>query len=84
MFSTGADGAKQRLEGGDTDEKKSQISADSGLSVTSGSQVGVNFDYFILFYFEIKCMEIYPCKLFFAIFGLFHLFFFLLVPSPEE
>ncbi|XP_056121358.1 MAP kinase-activating death domain protein isoform X2 [Rhinichthys klamathensis goyatoka] len=33
-----ADGAKQRLEGGDTDEKKSQISADSGLSVTSGSQ----------------------------------------------
>ncbi|KAK7170419.1 hypothetical protein R3I94_000592 [Phoxinus phoxinus] len=33
-----AEGAKQRLEGGDTDEKKSQISADSGLSVTSGSQ----------------------------------------------
>ncbi|XP_026071096.1 MAP kinase-activating death domain protein-like isoform X21 [Carassius auratus] len=33
-----ADGAKQRLEGGDTEEKKSQISADSGLSVTSGSQ----------------------------------------------
>uniref|UniRef100_A0A672R0N4 MAP kinase-activating death domain protein n=1 Tax=Sinocyclocheilus grahami TaxID=75366 RepID=A0A672R0N4_SINGR len=29
---------KQRLEGGDTEEKKSQISADSGLSVTSGSQ----------------------------------------------
>uniref|UniRef100_A0A8B9RNK4 MAP kinase-activating death domain protein n=1 Tax=Astyanax mexicanus TaxID=7994 RepID=A0A8B9RNK4_ASTMX len=27
------------LEGGDTEEKKSQISADSGLSVTSGSQV---------------------------------------------
>uniref|UniRef100_A0A8C1TY75 MAP kinase-activating death domain protein n=1 Tax=Cyprinus carpio TaxID=7962 RepID=A0A8C1TY75_CYPCA len=34
----GADGVKQRLEGGDTEEKKSQISADSGLSVTSGSQ----------------------------------------------
>ncbi|XP_053085242.1 MAP kinase-activating death domain protein isoform X11 [Pangasianodon hypophthalmus] len=34
----GADGAKQRPEGGDTEEKKSQISADSGLSVTSGSQ----------------------------------------------
>uniref|UniRef100_A0A671R9I2 MAP kinase-activating death domain protein n=1 Tax=Sinocyclocheilus anshuiensis TaxID=1608454 RepID=A0A671R9I2_9TELE len=34
----GADGGKQRLEGGDTEEKKSQISADSGLSVTSGSQ----------------------------------------------
>ncbi|XP_073692223.1 MAP kinase-activating death domain protein isoform X29 [Garra rufa] len=34
----GADGTKQRLEGGDTEEKKSQISADSGLSVTSGSQ----------------------------------------------
>ncbi|XP_073692209.1 MAP kinase-activating death domain protein isoform X16 [Garra rufa] len=33
-----ADGTKQRLEGGDTEEKKSQISADSGLSVTSGSQ----------------------------------------------
>uniref|UniRef100_A0A8C2PQL5 MAP kinase-activating death domain protein n=1 Tax=Cyprinus carpio TaxID=7962 RepID=A0A8C2PQL5_CYPCA len=33
-----AEGAKQRLEGGDTEEKKSQISADSGLSVTSGSQ----------------------------------------------
>ncbi|XP_051945462.1 MAP kinase-activating death domain protein-like isoform X3 [Xyrauchen texanus] len=33
-----ADGAKQRLEGGDAEEKKSQISADSGLSVTSGSQ----------------------------------------------
>ncbi|XP_043100293.1 MAP kinase-activating death domain protein isoform X16 [Puntigrus tetrazona] len=33
-----ADGAKHRLEGGDTEEKKSQISADSGLSVTSGSQ----------------------------------------------
>ncbi|XP_042616172.1 MAP kinase-activating death domain protein-like isoform X20 [Cyprinus carpio] len=33
-----ADGVKQRLEGGDTEEKKSQISADSGLSVTSGSQ----------------------------------------------
>ncbi|XP_047669073.1 MAP kinase-activating death domain protein isoform X7 [Tachysurus fulvidraco] len=32
------DGAKQRPEGGDTEEKKSQISADSGLSVTSGSQ----------------------------------------------
>ncbi|XP_051754384.1 MAP kinase-activating death domain protein isoform X17 [Ctenopharyngodon idella] len=38
IASIGADGAKQRLEGGDTDEKKSQISADSGLSVTSGSQ----------------------------------------------
>ncbi|XP_041917379.1 MAP kinase-activating death domain protein isoform X9 [Alosa sapidissima] len=35
-----AEGAKQRAEGkaGDTEEKKSQISADSGLSVTSGSQ----------------------------------------------
>ncbi|XP_077084898.1 MAP kinase-activating death domain protein isoform X16 [Siphateles boraxobius] len=38
IASIGADGAKPRLEGGDTDEKKSQISADSGLSVTSGSQ----------------------------------------------
>ncbi|XP_076854165.1 LOW QUALITY PROTEIN: MAP kinase-activating death domain protein [Brachyhypopomus gauderio] len=33
-----ANGAKHRPEGGDTEEKKSQISADSGLSVTSGSQ----------------------------------------------
>uniref|UniRef100_A0A8C1L4P2 MAP kinase-activating death domain protein n=1 Tax=Cyprinus carpio TaxID=7962 RepID=A0A8C1L4P2_CYPCA len=39
VFSTGAEGAKQHLEGRDTEEKKSQISADSGLSVTSGSQV---------------------------------------------
>uniref|UniRef100_A0A8C1FSJ1 MAP kinase-activating death domain protein n=1 Tax=Cyprinus carpio carpio TaxID=630221 RepID=A0A8C1FSJ1_CYPCA len=38
VFSTGAEGAKQHLEGRDTEEKKSQISADSGLSVTSGSQ----------------------------------------------
>lgn len=68
MFPTGADGAKQRLEGGDTDEKKSQISADSGLSVTSGSQVGVNlisqYKSTVLFYFEVECMEIYPCILF--------------------
>ncbi|XP_058237801.1 MAP kinase-activating death domain protein isoform X24 [Hemibagrus wyckioides] len=38
IASIGVDGAKQRPEGGDTEEKKSQISADSGLSVTSGSQ----------------------------------------------
>ncbi|XP_053348521.1 MAP kinase-activating death domain protein isoform X10 [Clarias gariepinus] len=38
IASIGADGTKQRQEGGDTEEKKSQISADSGLSVTSGSQ----------------------------------------------
>ncbi|XP_056601417.1 MAP kinase-activating death domain protein isoform X9 [Triplophysa dalaica] len=38
----GADGSKQRVEGGDTEEKKSQISADSGLSVTSGSQKSDN------------------------------------------
>lgn len=39
----GAEGAKQRAEAGagDTEEKKSQISADSGLSVTSGSQVSL-------------------------------------------
>lgn len=41
VFPAGVDGAKQRPEGGDTEEKKSQISADSGLSVTSGSQVCV-------------------------------------------
>uniref|UniRef100_A0A8C1L8R6 MAP kinase-activating death domain protein n=1 Tax=Cyprinus carpio TaxID=7962 RepID=A0A8C1L8R6_CYPCA len=39
IASIGAEGAKQHLEGRDTEEKKSQISADSGLSVTSGSQV---------------------------------------------
>ncbi|XP_031425243.1 MAP kinase-activating death domain protein isoform X11 [Clupea harengus] len=33
-----AEGAKKSGEGGDTEEKRSQISADSGLSVTSGSQ----------------------------------------------
>lgn len=37
----GAEGAKQqRPPVADSEEKKSQISADSGLSVTSGSQVG--------------------------------------------
>uniref|UniRef100_A0A668ATI6 MAP kinase-activating death domain protein n=1 Tax=Myripristis murdjan TaxID=586833 RepID=A0A668ATI6_9TELE len=39
IASIGSDGAKQqRPELTDTEEKKSQISADSGLSVTSGSQ----------------------------------------------
>ncbi|XP_028812058.1 MAP kinase-activating death domain protein isoform X40 [Denticeps clupeoides] len=38
IASIGAEAAKHRVEGGDTEEKKSQISADSGLSVTSGSQ----------------------------------------------
>ncbi|XP_056601362.1 MAP kinase-activating death domain protein isoform X3 [Triplophysa dalaica] len=42
IASIGADGSKQRVEGGDTEEKKSQISADSGLSVTSGSQKSDN------------------------------------------
>uniref|UniRef100_A0AAY4DHQ3 MAP kinase-activating death domain protein n=1 Tax=Denticeps clupeoides TaxID=299321 RepID=A0AAY4DHQ3_9TELE len=37
-FQRWAEAAKHRVEGGDTEEKKSQISADSGLSVTSGSQ----------------------------------------------
>lgn len=35
----GSEGAKQRPLVADAEEKKSQISADSGLSVTSGSQV---------------------------------------------
>ena len=36
----GSDGAKQqRPQVTDAEEKKSQMSADSGLSVTSGSQV---------------------------------------------
>uniref|UniRef100_A0A673WVT7 MAP kinase-activating death domain protein n=1 Tax=Salmo trutta TaxID=8032 RepID=A0A673WVT7_SALTR len=40
MYPAGAEGAKkQHPELTDTEEKKSQISADSGLSVTSGSQV---------------------------------------------
>lgn len=41
----GSEGAKQqqRTPVTDAEEKKSQISADSGLSVTSGSQVIVNY-----------------------------------------
>lgn len=40
----GSEGAKQqRPLVADAEEKKSQISADSGLSVTSGSQVVVGF-----------------------------------------
>ncbi|XP_041131926.1 MAP kinase-activating death domain protein-like isoform X17 [Polyodon spathula] len=37
-YTKGTEGVKQLFDLGDTDEKKSQISADSGLSVTSGSQ----------------------------------------------
>lgn len=55
VFSAGADGSKQRVEGGDTEEKKSQISADSGLSVTSGSQVG-----FIPVPHNTRCGGFYP------------------------
>ena len=40
MYPSGSEGAKQqRPQVTDAEEKKSQISADSGLSVTSGSQV---------------------------------------------
>lgn len=40
----GSEGAKQqRPPVADAEEKKSQISADSGLSVASGSQVGVGY-----------------------------------------
>lgn len=43
----GSEGAKQqRPLVADAEEKKSQISADSGLSVTSGSQVAVVFFFF--------------------------------------
>ncbi|MBN3277736.1 MADD protein, partial [Polyodon spathula] len=38
VLPAGTEGVKQLFDLGDTDEKKSQISADSGLSVTSGSQ----------------------------------------------
>ncbi|XP_058858799.1 MAP kinase-activating death domain protein-like isoform X3 [Acipenser ruthenus] len=38
VASIGTEGVKQLFDLGDTDEKKSQISADSGLSITSGSQ----------------------------------------------
>nr|XP_015194126.1 PREDICTED: MAP kinase-activating death domain protein [Lepisosteus oculatus] len=38
IASIGAEGVKQFSDVGDREEKKSQISADSGLSVTSGSQ----------------------------------------------
>lgn len=37
-YTKGTEGVKQLFDLGDTDEKKSQISADSGLSITSGSQ----------------------------------------------
>ncbi|XP_039610015.1 MAP kinase-activating death domain protein isoform X18 [Polypterus senegalus] len=37
-YTKGSEGVKQLFDLGDTDEKKSQISADSGLSITSGSQ----------------------------------------------
>uniref|UniRef100_A0A8C9VL21 MAP kinase-activating death domain protein n=1 Tax=Scleropages formosus TaxID=113540 RepID=A0A8C9VL21_SCLFO len=39
IASIGEEGAKQAFDPEDMDEKKSQMSADSGLSVTSGSQV---------------------------------------------
>ncbi|XP_077142889.1 MAP kinase-activating death domain protein isoform X10 [Ranitomeya variabilis] len=39
VASIGAEQPKPLLDSADTDEKRSQISADSGLSVTSGSQV---------------------------------------------
>ncbi|XP_077142912.1 MAP kinase-activating death domain protein isoform X31 [Ranitomeya variabilis] len=38
-YNKGAEQPKPLLDSADTDEKRSQISADSGLSVTSGSQV---------------------------------------------
>uniref|UniRef100_A0A8D0BQI9 MAP kinase-activating death domain protein n=1 Tax=Salvator merianae TaxID=96440 RepID=A0A8D0BQI9_SALMN len=38
VASIGSDGTKHFFDMGETDEKKSQISADSGLSLTSGSQ----------------------------------------------
>uniref|UniRef100_A0A8C4TH58 MAP kinase-activating death domain protein n=1 Tax=Erpetoichthys calabaricus TaxID=27687 RepID=A0A8C4TH58_ERPCA len=37
-YTKGSEGVKQLFDLGDTEEKKSQISADSGLSMTSGSQ----------------------------------------------
>lgn len=37
-YNKGSEGPKHFFDSGDTDEKKSQISADSGLSITSGSQ----------------------------------------------
>ncbi|XP_044872187.1 MAP kinase-activating death domain protein isoform X13 [Mauremys mutica] len=39
IASIGSEGVKHFFDLGETDEKKSQISADSGLSLTSGSQV---------------------------------------------
>ncbi len=85
VFSTGADGAKQRLEGGDTEEKKSQISADSGLSVTSGSQVGFNllsqYKYEYIDYFILNCNV---CKYTCAHYCSYCWFFFLLQKSDTE
>lgn len=42
----GPEGVKH-FDLGETDEKKSQISADSGLSLASGSQVSGSFAWFI-------------------------------------
>lgn len=46
VLCTGPEGVKH-LDLGETDEKKSQISADSGLSLASGSQVSGFFAWFI-------------------------------------
>ncbi|KAM4617217.1 MAP kinase-activating death domain protein isoform 12-T12 [Discoglossus pictus] len=43
-YSKGTEQQKPFFDSGDTEEKKSQISADSGLSVTSGSQQRSNLD----------------------------------------
>lgn len=43
---SGPEGVKQ-FDLGETDEKKSQISADSGLSLASGSQVSGSYACFI-------------------------------------
>lgn len=43
---SGPEGVKQ-FDLGETDEKKSQISADSGLSLASGSQVSGSYTCFI-------------------------------------
>lgn len=69
----GAEGAKQqRPLAADAEEKKSQISADSGLSVTSGSQVVVSF--FTLVSFP-------PRK---GVFSLFKVFFSFSFGSSEK
>uniref|UniRef100_A0A3Q1G5E9 MAP kinase-activating death domain protein n=1 Tax=Acanthochromis polyacanthus TaxID=80966 RepID=A0A3Q1G5E9_9TELE len=60
IASIGSEGAKQqRPQVADAEEKKSQISADSGLSVASGSQVCCWFSALLYIYFILPLLYLY-------------------------